>query len=374
VDAGVSHNDLGIEHVLVDPDTGMVTGVIDWSDAAIVDPAIDVGLLYRDLGPAAARAALGSYRTEVNDLATLEERAVFYARCRVFEDLAYGLQMGRRSYVDKSLATMAWAVPGVGVTIAIGQHRRTQHQPPNGSVGIFAGVAWSRIGSGSGAGVGSGAYREQLPLTRHAPQRVGASVLHQPRLDQLAVADVLHEHAPVLKGSPLVFGVGVIDRDRMVIVGHDVMEVGAEGATGELRRLGEEAKDRVHAAVVTRKLVAAWVMPDGVWIRQLPQGVDVALAKASKARRTSSSLGWAMVRTAGRPRRAARSRAQHPHALPAGDGGPPLGQPGLADSRLPPITATSGVPSARGDLVGHAGPIMPRPVLRRVGRGSEDPG
>ena len=109
----------------------MVTGVIDWSDAAIVDPAIDVGLLYRDLGPAAARAALGRYRTEVNDLATLEGRAVFYARCRVFEDLAYGLQTGRHSYVDKSLAAMAWLFP-----------------------------AESRIGSG--------AYREQLPLTRHA--------------------------------------------------------------------------------------------------------------------------------------------------------------------------------------------------------------
>jgi aminoglycoside phosphotransferase (APT) family kinase protein len=56
-----SHNDLGIEHVLVDPGAWTVTGIIDWSDAAIVDPAIDVGLLYRDLGPAAARAALGSY-------------------------------------------------------------------------------------------------------------------------------------------------------------------------------------------------------------------------------------------------------------------------------------------------------------------------
>jgi aminoglycoside phosphotransferase (APT) family kinase protein len=44
-----SHNDLGIEHVLVDPD-GTVTGIIDWTDAAIVDPAYDFGLLYRDLG------------------------------------------------------------------------------------------------------------------------------------------------------------------------------------------------------------------------------------------------------------------------------------------------------------------------------------
>ena len=50
-----SHNDLGIEHVLVDAGTWNVTGVIDWSDAAIVDPAVDVGLLYRDLGPRRAR-------------------------------------------------------------------------------------------------------------------------------------------------------------------------------------------------------------------------------------------------------------------------------------------------------------------------------
>ena len=102
------HNDLGIEHVLVDPGTWTVTGVIDWSDAAIVDPAVDFGLLYRDLGPAAAHAAVDSYRTGANELVTLEERARFYARCSVFEDLAYGLQTGRDSYVDKSLAALAW--------------------------------------------------------------------------------------------------------------------------------------------------------------------------------------------------------------------------------------------------------------------------
>ena len=106
-----SHNDLGIEHVLIDPATGTVTGVIDWSDAAIVDPAVDFGLLYRDLGPAAAHAAMGSYRSGAGDLVTLEERARFYARCRLFEDLAYGLQTGRDSYVDKSLAALAWLFP-----------------------------------------------------------------------------------------------------------------------------------------------------------------------------------------------------------------------------------------------------------------------
>jgi aminoglycoside phosphotransferase (APT) family kinase protein len=106
-----SHNDLGIEHVLVDPGTGAVTGIIDWSDAAIVDPATDFGLLYRDLGLAALHAATGSYRTERNDSATLGERAAFYARCTLLEDLAYGIQTGNDKYVDKSHAAMTRLFP-----------------------------------------------------------------------------------------------------------------------------------------------------------------------------------------------------------------------------------------------------------------------
>jgi aminoglycoside phosphotransferase (APT) family kinase protein len=107
-----SHNDLGIEHVLVDPVTWTVTGIIDWSDAAIVDPAYDFGLLYRDLGPAALQAATESYRTDVPDLAPLRDRACFYARCSVLEDLAYGIETGRDRYLDKSLNAMQWLFPG----------------------------------------------------------------------------------------------------------------------------------------------------------------------------------------------------------------------------------------------------------------------
>jgi aminoglycoside phosphotransferase (APT) family kinase protein len=106
-----SHNDLGIEHVLVDPVAWTVTGIIDWSDAAVVDPACDFGLLYRDLGPAAARAAISTYRTDANDVAALSERVVFYARCSVFEDLAYGIETEQGKYVDKSLAAMEWLFP-----------------------------------------------------------------------------------------------------------------------------------------------------------------------------------------------------------------------------------------------------------------------
>jgi aminoglycoside phosphotransferase (APT) family kinase protein len=100
-----SHNDLGIEHVLVDPHTGAVTGVIDWSDAAIVDPAFDFGLIHRDLGPAALDAALAAYGAAGDGL---RPRAVFYARCSVFEDMAYGLETSRARYVAKSLVALEW--------------------------------------------------------------------------------------------------------------------------------------------------------------------------------------------------------------------------------------------------------------------------
>jgi aminoglycoside phosphotransferase (APT) family kinase protein len=105
-----SHNDLGAEHVLVNPATWRVTGVIDWTDAAIVDPAFDFGKLHRDLGPAALPAALRHYRG--GDPAGIAERATFYARCTVFEDLEYGIATDQHSYVAKCLASLSWLFPG----------------------------------------------------------------------------------------------------------------------------------------------------------------------------------------------------------------------------------------------------------------------
>jgi aminoglycoside phosphotransferase (APT) family kinase protein len=106
-----SHNDLGIEHVLVEPESYAVTGVIDWSDAAIVDPANDFGRIHRDLGPAALDVALGNYRTDLDDVQAVRERAVFFARCSVFEDLAFGLETGRTLYTDKCLTSLDWLFP-----------------------------------------------------------------------------------------------------------------------------------------------------------------------------------------------------------------------------------------------------------------------
>lgn len=98
------HNDLGAEHVLVDVESNTVTGVIDWADAAIADPARDLALVYRDLGPEVFDLMLGGYAWDEAD----RERAVFYARCKLVEDLAYGLGTpGARRYAEAGLAHLA---------------------------------------------------------------------------------------------------------------------------------------------------------------------------------------------------------------------------------------------------------------------------
>lgn len=97
------HNDLGAEHILVDVD-GRITGIIDWTDAAIADPAYDLALVYRDLGPEVFDLMLRHYDGAWDDDAS--ERAVFYARCALLEDVAYGIRTGDHRYSDAGLANL----------------------------------------------------------------------------------------------------------------------------------------------------------------------------------------------------------------------------------------------------------------------------
>jgi aminoglycoside phosphotransferase (APT) family kinase protein len=96
------HNDLGAEHLLVDPRTSTLTGVIDWTDAAVTDPAHDFALIYRDLGPAVFEQTVSHYDLDFDE--TDRARVLFYARCALIEDLAYGLSTGPRHYADAALA------------------------------------------------------------------------------------------------------------------------------------------------------------------------------------------------------------------------------------------------------------------------------
>lgn len=97
------HNDLGAEHLLVDPPSGELSGIIDWTDAALTDPARDLALIYRDLGPGAATAVA---RIAGIGEPSLLERTAFLARCKWIEDYAYGIdQPGRAQYLDNAHKT-----------------------------------------------------------------------------------------------------------------------------------------------------------------------------------------------------------------------------------------------------------------------------
>jgi aminoglycoside phosphotransferase (APT) family kinase protein len=100
--AVLCHNDLGAEHLLASHDGTIITGVFDWTDAAIADPAKDLGLPLRDLGPASITAVAARLESDVNE--GILERATFYARCGLLEDLVYGLTVGQRRYAERALA------------------------------------------------------------------------------------------------------------------------------------------------------------------------------------------------------------------------------------------------------------------------------
>lgn len=98
------HNDLGAEHVLVDA-VGAITGIIDWADAAIADPAVDLALIFRDLGPEVLDRTLDHYGRPWSGAD--RERMAFYARCALLEDLVYGFR-GAPAYAAAGLAHLPW--------------------------------------------------------------------------------------------------------------------------------------------------------------------------------------------------------------------------------------------------------------------------
>jgi aminoglycoside phosphotransferase (APT) family kinase protein len=105
----LAHADLGAEHLL--ESDGELTGVIDWADAAVTDPALDLARPYRDFGPAFLDDLLLAYGTDTPEL---RQRVTFFARCAALEDLAYGRESGREEYrraAERSLARLFPAEP-----------------------------------------------------------------------------------------------------------------------------------------------------------------------------------------------------------------------------------------------------------------------
>lgn len=101
VDALV-HADLGESNLLVSG--ARLVGVLDWTDARVGDPALDLSWFVQCLGAEAARTALAAYVPPRGaDADALWRRAVAHATVQPVHAVLYGLDKGDSSYVAKQL-------------------------------------------------------------------------------------------------------------------------------------------------------------------------------------------------------------------------------------------------------------------------------
>lgn len=98
------HADLAGEHILCDPATGALTGVIDWGDARTGDPALDFTGLLRVAGPAFANASLAAYPGPIDT--TFRRRMEFYARLIPYHEARFGLDTHQPDHLARGLATI----------------------------------------------------------------------------------------------------------------------------------------------------------------------------------------------------------------------------------------------------------------------------
>jgi aminoglycoside 2''-phosphotransferase len=94
-DPALLHGDLGVEHILIDPVSNRLAGVIDWGDARIGDPALDFTGLLAACGADFVRQVLETYARLVDG--RFWERMVFYRDILPFYKMRYGRGTGAES-------------------------------------------------------------------------------------------------------------------------------------------------------------------------------------------------------------------------------------------------------------------------------------
>jgi aminoglycoside phosphotransferase (APT) family kinase protein len=103
----VVHGDLQQGHVLVAPESGAVTGVIDWADLQLGDPAMDFAILWAGQGDRFAEAMLDAYGLSSDP--GLWNRLRYRGTCLAVEWVrfgTYGSPSSARLYRDSGLASL----------------------------------------------------------------------------------------------------------------------------------------------------------------------------------------------------------------------------------------------------------------------------
>jgi aminoglycoside 2''-phosphotransferase len=105
------HRDLGMDHVLLDPESGRVSGVIDFEFISVGDPAIDFVGFRIDLGPQICRRAIDAYDLDLGP--GFEERLDFYVWMGAVHAIRYGLETRDEELIEGAQRTtrerLVWA-------------------------------------------------------------------------------------------------------------------------------------------------------------------------------------------------------------------------------------------------------------------------
>lgn len=108
------HGDLGPHHVLYDG--GRITGVIDWSDARVGDPALDLAWVLYGTSEEFAESLATTYGATDDELV----RALAWYRLGPWYEVLWGLGPGGQEFIDSGLegivARLAESQPQRGMT------------------------------------------------------------------------------------------------------------------------------------------------------------------------------------------------------------------------------------------------------------------
>ncbi len=105
------HNDLWAEHILVDPRLGSVSGIIDWGDAAISDPAVDFACLYSWYGEKWLENVLANYSGTLD--AEIIPRSRYLATCLAIHNITLGQDLGRAQWIKSGQEALRLIFPSV---------------------------------------------------------------------------------------------------------------------------------------------------------------------------------------------------------------------------------------------------------------------
>lgn len=99
------HHDLAGEHILYDPERGAISGIIDWGDLAIGDPAIDFAGLLDAYGEEFVERVLAGYHGEADT--AFRARMRFYRGVMPLNTVLFGLSTGQAEHVREGLEAVS---------------------------------------------------------------------------------------------------------------------------------------------------------------------------------------------------------------------------------------------------------------------------